>query len=103
MGVWLTNWYGKALYKIGLTAYQGRDGWVGAKPEAVPPAPEGSLEERLHRLGAKEAFLPLRGGMLPTSPLSMRIPKYKEETVSNPAQAFDAVYFIDTMKPATAI
>jgi erythromycin esterase len=103
MGVWLTKWYGGALYKIGLTTYEGSDGWVGSKPEAVPAAPEGSLEERLHRLGAKEAFLPLRGGVLPTAPVSMRIPKYKEETVSNPAQAFDALYFIDRMKPASAI
>jgi hypothetical protein len=31
----------------------------------------------------------------------MRLPKYKAETVANPAQPFDALYFIDTMKPAT--
>ncbi len=33
----------------------------------------------------------------------MRIPKYKVETVANPARPFDAIYFIDTMKPATLI
>jgi erythromycin esterase len=100
-GVWLASWYGNALYKIGFTTYQGSDGWVGAPPAPVPPAPLGSLEERLHRLGAPEVFLPLRS--LPATPVSMRIPKYKVETIANPAQPFDAVYFIDTMKPATVI
>ena len=105
MGVWLAGWYGDALYKIGITAYQGSDGWVGAAPEPVPPAPPGSLEERLHRLGAPAVFLPLRGdnAPLPTAHVSMRIPKYKVETVANPAKPFDALYFIDTMKPATLI
>jgi erythromycin esterase len=99
-GVWLAGWYGDALYKIGLTVWQGGDGWVGSPPAPVPPAPPGSLEERLHRLGAPQAFLPLRGN---STPVSMRIPKYKVETVANPAQAFDALYFIDTMQPATLL
>ncbi len=107
MGVWLDGWYGEAVYKIGLTAYQGSDGWVGTSPTPVPAAPLGSLEERLHRLATPEAFLPLRGNSrtasLPAGPVSMRIPKYKIETVANPAQAFDALYFIDTMRPATLI
>jgi erythromycin esterase len=106
-GVWLTGWYGDALYKIGFTAYQGSDGWVGAPPAPVQPAPPDSLEERLHRLGAPEAFLALGGssglGSVSAAPLSMRIPKYKVETVANPARPFDALYFIDTMKPATLI
>ncbi len=106
-GAWLTGWYGDALYKIGFTAYQGSDGWVGAPPAPVPPAPPDSLEERLHRLGAPEVFLALRGSRglqsLSAAPLSMRIPKYKVETVANPAQPFDGLYFIDTMKPATSI
>lgn len=104
-GVWLADWYGDSLYRIGFTAWQGSDGLVGAPPEPVPPAPPGSLEERLHRLGAPEVFLPLRGynASLPTTPVLMRIPKYKVETVANPAQPFDALYFIDTMKPATLI
>jgi erythromycin esterase-like protein len=104
-GVWLTGLYGDALYKIGFTAYQGSDGWVGAPPAPVPPAPPGSLEERLHRLGAPEVFLALRGShglrSLSAAPLSMRIPKYKVEIVANPARPFDALYFIDAMKPAT--
>ena len=33
----------------------------------------------------------------------MRLPKYKLETVANPAQPFDTLYFNDTMKPATLI
>ena len=106
-GVWLAGWYGADLYTIGFTAWRGRDGLVGAPPAPVPPAPPGSLEERLHRLGAPEIFLPLRGHSelrsLPAASVSMRIPKYEVETVANPAQAFDALYFIDTMEPATLI
>jgi hypothetical protein len=33
----------------------------------------------------------------------MRIPKYKSEIVANPAQPWDALYFIDMMEPATLI
>jgi erythromycin esterase-like protein len=103
-GVWLAERYGNRLYKIGFTAFQGNDGWVGAPPVAVQAAPTGSIEERLHRLGAPEVFLPLRrNGASPSSPagpVSMRIPKYKMETVADPEQPFDALYFIDTMKPA---
>ena len=106
-GVWLAGWYGDALYKVGFTAYQGSDGLVGTRPEPVASAPPGSLEERLHRLGAPEVFLPLHGNSalpsLPAGSVSMRIPKYKVETVANPAQPFDALYFVDTMKPATLI
>jgi erythromycin esterase len=106
-GVWLADWYGDELYTIGFTAWQGRDGLVGAPPVPVPPALPGSLEERLHRLAAPEIFLPLRSNnalrSLPAAPVSMRIPKYEAETIANPAQPFDALYFIDTMAPATLI
>jgi erythromycin esterase len=106
-GVWLTDWYGHDVYRIGFTAWQGSDGRVGAPPAPLPPAPPGSLEERLHRLGAREAFLPLRArgrrAALPVGTVSMRIPKYKVEAVANPAQPYDAVYFIDTMQPATLV
>ena len=80
---------------------------LGSPAAPVPPAPEGSLEERLHRLGFSEAFLPLRAGKtgkaIPVSPVLMRIPKYKAESIASPAQAFDAIYFIDTMTPASPI
>ena len=107
-GVWLTDWYGRDVYRIGFTAWQGSDGVVNAPSVPVSPTPTGSLEERLHRLGAPEVFLPLRlrngETVLPTgTALSMRIPKYKLETIANPAQPYDAVYCVDTMRPATAI
>ena len=104
-GAWLADWYRDAVYRIGFTAWQGSDGWVGAAPAPVPPASMGSLEERLHRLGTPEAFLPFRARSrkmaLPAGAVSMRIPKYKVETVADPAQPYDAIYFIDTMQPAT--
>ena len=107
MGVWLAGWYGDALYKIGFTTYDGSDGWIGGPPEPVPPALPASLEERLHRMGVPEVLLPLHtaGGLrsLPGTTVSMRIPKYKTEVIPNSALPFDALYFIDTMKPATLI
>jgi erythromycin esterase len=102
-GAWLADWYGEAVYRIGITTYQGSDGWVGTPPSPVPPAASGSLEERLHRLGAPEAFLPLAKVTLPVTSVAMRIPKYKTETITNPAQAFNALFFIDAMTPATLV
>jgi len=106
-GVWLADWYGPGVYRIGFTAWQGSDGLVGAPPTPVPTAPPDSVEERLHRFGAGEVLLPLHckrssGSTLP-GPVSMRIPKWKVETLENAAQPFDALYFIDTMRPATLI
>jgi erythromycin esterase-like protein len=88
-GVWFTDSYGDSLHKIGFTAYQGSDGWVGAGSAPVAPAPPSSLEARLHRLCAPEVFLPARGASrlrsLFAAPISLRIPKYKVETVANPS------------------
>lgn len=106
-GIWLADWYGHDVYRIGFTAWQGSDAWVGGPPTPIPTAPPGSLEERLHRLGAPQAFLPLRTrsgrAVLPAGAIAMRIPKYKVETVATPSQPYDAVYFIDTMQPATLV
>jgi len=103
-GVWLNEWYRDDVYTIGLTAWRGTDGLVGVPPAPLPSAAPGRLEDLLHRLGASELFLPLRG-FTAVRPLprcvSMRIPQYEIETVANPAQPFDALYFIDTMEPAT--
>ena len=67
----------------------------------------GLAAERLHCLGAPEVFLALRGShglrSLFAAPLPMRIPRYKVETVANPARPFDALNFINVMKPATSI
>jgi hypothetical protein len=67
-------------------AYAGRKIMVWAP---VAPAPPSSLEARLHRLCAPEVFLPARGASrlrsLFAAPISLRIPKYKVETVANPS------------------
>lgn len=106
-GAWLAAWYGRRVYKVGFTAWRGYDGFAGTRPSEVPPAPPDGIEERLHRLGTPEALLPLRGYRssrpLPEGGLSMRIPKYKVERIARPDQPFDALYFIDTMKPATLL
>jgi hypothetical protein len=54
-----------------------------------------------------EVCLPLRGNAasrsLPVASVSMQFKKYEVETVANPAQPFDALYFVDTIEPATLI
>lgn len=106
-GVWLTDWYGPSIYKIGFTAWQGSDGFVGAPPTPIPSAPSGSVEAHLHRAGVSEAILPLHGipsshSLLP-APVLMRIPKWKVEAIEDASQPYNAIYFIDTMTPATVI
>ena len=103
-GNWLTGWYGREVYKIGITAYQGSDGMIGSPAAPVSPLLKAASKSGFIRLGFSEAFLPLRAGKagkaVPVSPVLMRIPKYKAESIASPAQAFDAIYFIDTMTPA---
>lgn len=102
-GVSVAQGLREELYTIAMTSYEGEDGWGGAKP--VAPASAGSLEARLHGLGKPFVFLdfrvldekvahPLR------QPQRMRIDQYREDTLSDVTQAFDAVFFIDRMSPA---
>ena len=95
---WAAQRYGRGVYSIGFTTYEGSDAMVGQKPVAVAPAPPDSLEARLHAMGVAQAFLPLAGA----GPLTMRIPKYEAQELADPGRAFDAVYFIDQMTPPTA-
>jgi erythromycin esterase len=105
-GVVLGRWLGDEVYTIAMTAYDGQEGWNSSKP--IAPAPAGSLEWRLHQLGKPYVFLDLRGldgspGHALRKPQSLRIDKYRDDTLTDVTRAFDAILFVDRMAPATRI
>jgi erythromycin esterase len=107
-GVFLADWLGRSLYTIGFTAYDGEDGWKHMT--TVPPiaaARAGSLEGRLQQLGHSYAFLDLRGAPGAARMLRgkqvMRVPKYDEVEISDPARPYDGLFFIARMGRATLI
>ena len=107
VGVYMADWLGKKLYTIGLTSFQGEEGLNGEKDVTpVPPAPQGSLEARLHALGKPYLFLNLSAvDSIPGHPLhkpqSMRVFIPSNYTVSDITKAFDGVFYIDRLTPAT--
>lgn len=105
-GVALADWLGDDVYTIAMTAYEGADGWATAKP--IAPAAAGSLEARLHRLGKPYVFLDFRAldgspEHAVRKPQSLRIDKYREDPLADVTRAFDAVFYLDRMTPATPI
>ena len=108
-GVWLREWLGDDLYTLGTTAYAGVDQWAaGGKATTIDPAPEASLEERLHRLGHAQLFLDLRGAARHRVPAlaaltTARIPKYDTVPLADIARPYDGLVYIDRMAAATRI
>ena len=105
-GVALAKWLGDDVYTIAMTSYEGQDGWGYAKP--IAPAAEGTLEARLHRLGKPYVFLDFRAlDRSPEHPMrmpqSLRIDRYRNDTLTDVTRAFDAVFYVDQMTPATPI
>jgi erythromycin esterase len=100
-GAFLAERYGKSLYTIGMTAFTGEEGFaVGGPASPIAPAPDGSLEARLHGLGAPSAFVDLRApGRPPIA--TARIPKFEANTVADIGRIYDGVFFIDQMRRAT--
>lgn len=102
-GVYVADWLGRDLYTIGFTAYEGEDGWTGLYASPIPAAREGSLEERLHRLDRPYAFLDLRTAAPLRSAQVMRVPKYDENEIADPARPYDGLFFIARMERATLV
>lgn len=105
-GVFLTEELQDGVYTIAVTGYEGSDGWDSAKP--VEPAAEGTLEGRLHKLAKPYIFLDLRAvDSDPKHPLhepqSLRIDKYRSDTLRDVTRAFDAIFFIDRMESVRRI
>jgi erythromycin esterase-like protein len=105
-GVAMAQWLGNDVYTIAMTSYAGEDGWNSAKP--IAPAPEGSLEWRLHQLGKPYVFLDLRTldgdpDHPMRKPQPLRIDKYRDDMLTDVTHAFDAIFYLDRMIPATRI
>jgi erythromycin esterase len=115
-GVFLSEWLKNDVYTIALTTYAGQDEWAnGQRRGPIAPAEEGSFESKLHKLGKPYLFLDF--GALADDPAHpMRTPQsmrvsgygpptspYGNDTVPDLTKAFDAVFYIDQMAPATRI
>lgn len=115
-GALLADWLGDRVYTIAMTTYEGEESWTnGQRRGPIAPAADGSFESRLHRLGKPLLFLDLRSarrenGNPARTPQSLRVSGYGPPTgpygndrVPDLTRAFDAVFYIDRMTPATAI
>jgi erythromycin esterase len=115
-GALLTEWLGDRVYAIAVTTYEGEELWTnGQRRGPIAPAAEGSLESRLHRLGKPLLFLDLRSarrenGSPARTPQSLRVSGYGPPTgpygndrVPDLTRAFDAIFYVDRMTPATPI
>ena len=102
-GTFLAERYGNSLYTIGMTAFTGEEGFaVGGPASPIAPAPDGSLEARLHGLGLSNAFVDLRAPGRPAIPTA-RIPKFEANTVADIGRIYDGIFFIDHMNRATRL
>lgn len=104
-GTFIASWFGDAVYTLGMTAFDGEDGFaVGGPAKPVPAAPEGSLEFELHKIGHPYAFLDAGTlGDQRIRELSIRLPKYENNRVVQPERVYSGLIFIDHMKRATHI
>ncbi len=106
MGVFLKEWLGDKVYTLGMTAFEGQEGFAtGGSTSLIQPAPDGSLEARLHALGFRYAFVDLRGarkdGQNPSRiSLSVRTPKFEVNAISDIRHVYDGIFFIDRMLAA---
>ena len=103
-GVFQKEWLGEQVYSLGVTAYAGEEGLAtGGRRRAIAPAPDNSLEARLHALDHSFAFLDLRAlrKELLLRDLPLRVPKFDINTIADPARLYDGVFFIDKMAAAT--
>jgi erythromycin esterase len=102
-GIFMADWLGDRLYTIGITAYDGQEGFATGGPvTAIAPAPEGTLEARLHGLNLPFAFVDLRGTKARRPAIgAARAPKFDSVTVPDISAIYDGIFFIDHMAPAT--
>jgi len=100
-GVFIAEWLGKQVYTLGMTAFAGDDGFaMGGPATPVPPAPDGSLEARLHAMGHAFAFMDLRALKL-QDPVSIRLPKYDSNIITDAGRIYGGLIYVDRMARAT--
>lgn len=98
-GTFMAGWLEKQLYTLGMTTFQGEDGFaMGGPATPVAPAPDGSLEARLHAMGHPYAFVDFRGL---NDPVTVRLPKYDANIVSDVGRVYSGIFYIDRMARAT--
>jgi hypothetical protein len=102
-GTFMAEWLGSRVYTLGMTTFQGDDGFaMGGPATPVAPAPDGSFEARLHGLGHAYAFVDFRGaGGAFNAPISIRLPKYDVNTVADVGRIYDGIFYINQMARAT--
>jgi len=103
-GIFIADWLGQKAYTLGMTTFQGEDGFsMGGPATPVAPAPDGSLEAHLHGLGHAYAFVDFRARS--DNPLrkaqTIRLPKYDANRVADPSHVYDGIFYIDQMARAT--
>lgn len=104
-GLHLARALERDLYVIGFLAHHGRYGYAGEEPVEIATAAPESLEGMLHAVGKPQLLLDLRGlpgdhwlrGPLPTGLY------FYEPQVTDVPRLYDAVLFLDEMKPSTAV
>lgn len=100
-GTFIADWLGGQVYTIGMTTFQGEDGFaMGGPATPVAPAPDGSLEARMHALGHPYAFVDLRT-LGNRGSVSARLPKYDINTVTDIGRIYGGLFYIDRMARAT--
>lgn len=100
-GTFIADWLGKDIYTIGMTTFQGEEGFsMGGPATPVAPAPDGSLEAQLHALGHPYAFVDLRG-LDSRMSVSARLPKFDTNTVTDIGRIYGGLFYIDQMARAT--
>jgi erythromycin esterase len=119
-GVYIADWLGDEAYTITFTAYAGHDGWATTNVVTpLPPVAPDSLEARLHALGKPYLFLDFRAldaqpshamRRPQTTRIFIPVPGHEEIPaqqgnlpIPDITRAFDAVFFVDQMAPATRI
>jgi erythromycin esterase len=104
-GVFLSEWLGREVYTLGMTSFEGEEGFaMGGPATPVAPAPAGSLEARLHALGRPYAFMDFRN-LEARHPLrasqSVRAPKFVSNRIADIGRVYDGLFYIDRMARAT--
>jgi hypothetical protein len=100
-GTFMAEWLGKQVYTLGMTTFQGEDGFaMGGPATPVPTAPDASLEARLHALGHPYAFVDFRT-LDGHEAMSIRLPKYDSNTITDVGRIYNGLFYIDQMARAT--
>jgi erythromycin esterase len=98
MGGFLKAALGPRLFTIGVSHYSGEAVDNSRAKYPIPPAPPGSLDDRLHAAGGPLAFFDLRSAAWAREPGVWRYNGQHAQTLV-PAEQYDAIVAIATVTP----